>query len=589
MDPKDIHRFSSDRPIEKVEDDLLDRAGFSKDIADALAGWHEKDSLVVALHGNWGSGKSSIKNMAISELKKLKKNKPEIIEFAPWEWAAQEKITASFFQEISATIGRKDKSKDGKKLAASLKKYGRYLNTGESIATGFSTALPALFIFAAILGIGNNFLDENWVKNLTSVLLGLTVVGAGILKWGKSFLNKISGNIEITAKENELSLIHLRNELTELLKKKENSLLVIMDDLDRLTSEQLRMVFQIVKANTEFPNVVFLLLFQRDLVEDKLDDGKQKGKDFLEKIIQIPFDIPKIEISLIHNLLFNKINRILEQDKFAVKMFDSMYWTNCFYRSLYVYFDNLRDVYRFSSTLSFHFNLFRGRSAFEVNPVDLIAIECLRVFEPDVYKAIARSKEFIIKNSPDRLSGTDDTILQAIEGITEKSTDGKKDYVSKLIMQIFPNIEWALGGKSYSYRFSDSWLREMRICHPSNFNKYFQLSILSGELSNSDLTEMLVLTSNRSDFSAYIVSLKERGILMNALFQFGSYIDKIPIENAIPFIQACLDNGDEVDHESVGVLTVSSNSHLVDFVIRFLERISSIEDRGQIILKCFTR
>ena len=58
-----------------------------------------------------------------------------------------------------------------------------------------------------------------------------------------------------------------------------------MDDLDRLTSSQLRMVFQLVKANLEFPNVVFLLLFQRDLVEDKLNDGAQLGRDYLEKII----------------------------------------------------------------------------------------------------------------------------------------------------------------------------------------------------------------------------------------------------------------------------------------------------------------
>ena len=55
-----------------------------------------------------------------------------------------------------------------------------------------------------------------------------------------------------------------------------------MDDLDRLTTSQLRMVFQLIKANLEFPNVVFLLLFQRDLVEDKLNDGAQLGRDYLE-------------------------------------------------------------------------------------------------------------------------------------------------------------------------------------------------------------------------------------------------------------------------------------------------------------------
>ena len=109
MNSKDIHGFSSDRPISKIEEDLLGRADFSTDLADAISSWYGKDSLVVALHGEWGAGKSSIKNMVITKLEEQDKYRPDIIEFSPWEWAAQEKITASFFQEISKAIGRKDR------------------------------------------------------------------------------------------------------------------------------------------------------------------------------------------------------------------------------------------------------------------------------------------------------------------------------------------------------------------------------------------------------------------------------------------------------------------------------------------------
>jgi len=72
MEPIDLHGFSSDRPITKAEDDLLGRSGFSSDLANAMASWHGNDSLVVALHGDWGSGKSSIKNMALSQLGKVR-------------------------------------------------------------------------------------------------------------------------------------------------------------------------------------------------------------------------------------------------------------------------------------------------------------------------------------------------------------------------------------------------------------------------------------------------------------------------------------------------------------------------------------
>lgn len=586
MEQKDLHGFASDRPITKVEDDLLGRSGFSTDLANAMANWHGNDSLVVALHGDWGSGKSSIKNMALSRLEEITEKKPEIIEFSPWEWAAQEKITASFFQEVSKSIGRTDKSKSGKELAATLKRYGRYLNTGETVVSGFSAALPTLFVLATLIGVGGNFSNEAWVSNISTVTLLVLGGWAAALKWGKDFLNKLSGNFEGNAKEKEQSLGEMRHELTDLLLKRESPLIIVMDDLDRLTSSQLRMVFQLIKANLEFPNVVFLLLFQRDLVEDKMNDGAQQGRDYLEKIIQVPFDIPRIETTRLHSLLFNKLDKIIEQDESAANMFDSGRWGNIFHGSLNKYFDNLRSVYRYTSTLSFHFTLLKGKSAFEVNPVDLIAIECLRVFEPDVYKGIARAKEIFTKNGSDGYGRSKESTETVINRILEKASNEKRESVKEMLKQLFPTIEWALGGTHYSGAFN-TWLREMRVCHPNNFDKYFQFSIPSGELSNSDLQEMLRLTANSDNFSSFILSLKERGILKNALAQFESFTDEVPLENGSAYIKGILDIGDQVDHESIGFTMFSSNTHAVRFVVWFLRRIDDLEGRGKLLLKCF--
>ena len=587
MESQDLHGFSSDRPILKIEEDLLGRSDFSEALADAIASWHGKDSLVVALHGDWGSGKSSIKNMAVYKLECLTKNKPDIVEFSPWEWAAQEKITASFFQEISLSIGRIDKTKSGKKLAATLKKYGRYLNTGEYVATGLSAALPTLFVLATLAGVGGNFSDETWVKNVSTILLGGFAIWAAFLKWGKGLFNNLSGNIEATAREYEQGLSSIRQELTSLLSKRSSSLIVVMDDLDRLTSNQLRMVFQLVKANLEFPNVVFLLLFQRDLVEEKLTDGKQSGRDYLEKIVQVPFDIPKIETTRLHSLLFSKLDYVIEQDKYASEMFDNDRWGNIFHGALYAYFDNLRNVYRFISTLSFHFSLLKGKSAFEVNPVDLIAIECLRVFEPEIYKEIARSKDIFTKNGPDSYGRSAESTTSLIKEILDKACKDKRIFVEELVKQLFPTIEWALGGTSYASDFGNTWLREMRVCYSSNFDKYFQFSIPQGELSNSDLQKMLSLTSDSEGMSSFILSLKERGILKNALSQFESFTDEVPLENGYTYLKALIDIADQVDHESIGFTMFSSNTHAMRLVVWFLRRIEDIENRGKLLLKCF--
>jgi hypothetical protein len=587
MEPKDLHEFASDRPITKVEDDLLGRSGFSSDLANAMASWQGNDSLVVALHGDWGSGKSSIKNMALSRLEAITEDKPDVIEFSPWEWAAQEKITASFFQEISKSIGRKDKSKSGKELAATLQKYGRYLNTGDTLVSGLSSALPTLFVLATLVGVGGNFSNETWVKNISVFLLVALGGWAAALKWGKDLLDKLSGDIEKTAKEKEQSLSDLRRELSALLLKRKAPLIVVMDDLDRLTSTQLRMVFQLIKANLEFPNVVFLLLFQRDIVEDKMNDGKQLGRDYLEKIIQVPFDIPRIEITRLHSLLFNRLDKIIEQDKSVANMFDSGRWGNIFHGALNKYFDDLRSVYRYTSTLSFHFTLFKGKTAFEVNPVDLIAIECLRVFEPDVYKEIVRSKEIFTKNGSGGYGRSKDSTAALIQEILDKASPDKRDAVEEVIKQLFPTIEWALKGTHYSGDFTNTWLKEMRVCHPSNFDKYFQFSIPSGELSNSDLRDMLDLTSDSERFSAFILSLKDRGILKYALSQFESFTDEVPLANGSTYIKGILDIGDKVDHETTGFTFLSSNTHAVRLVFWFLKRIDPLKERGELLLNCF--
>lgn len=57
--------LSTDRPIPGRLEDKLSRAGFADAIATAIRSWRGKDSLVLALYGEWGSGKSSIKNMIL--------------------------------------------------------------------------------------------------------------------------------------------------------------------------------------------------------------------------------------------------------------------------------------------------------------------------------------------------------------------------------------------------------------------------------------------------------------------------------------------------------------------------------------------
>ena len=46
----------------------MGRGDFAETIAAAMRGWGGRDSLVIAIYGPWGSGKTSIKNMTVDAL-----------------------------------------------------------------------------------------------------------------------------------------------------------------------------------------------------------------------------------------------------------------------------------------------------------------------------------------------------------------------------------------------------------------------------------------------------------------------------------------------------------------------------------------
>lgn len=123
------HLFSSDRPINYQSEDLLGRVGFADSLALAIKGWTGNDSLVIALYGPWGSGKSSIKNMVLELLRKAKKECPFIVEFTPWQWSGQEQLAEAFFREIGTVLEKADKTK-GKKTGCQVAPIWLIFNNG---------------------------------------------------------------------------------------------------------------------------------------------------------------------------------------------------------------------------------------------------------------------------------------------------------------------------------------------------------------------------------------------------------------------------------------------------------------------------
>lgn len=104
-------KYSTDRPIDKEEQDLLGRSSFSNQLGKAIYEYDGHEGLVIGLFGKWGTGKTSVINMAINEINKLAEsddNKPMIMRFTPWNYSDKDNLISLFFQSLKIKIDIQD-------------------------------------------------------------------------------------------------------------------------------------------------------------------------------------------------------------------------------------------------------------------------------------------------------------------------------------------------------------------------------------------------------------------------------------------------------------------------------------------------
>jgi len=301
-----------DRPISSAQEDLLGRSGFAQTLATAILAWRGDDSLTIAVSGDWGSGKTSLKNMLLERLREYGSESPEIVEFNPWKWSTQDKISSAFFREISIALNKVDKSAEGKKRVRRWQRYGRLLTFGSETVTEFSNAIPALLALATIFGLLAAFVPDGTAAEIGKTLAVALAALVAFLKFVGGLATKfaafLNGNLNDL---DEISLEERKTELKEDLLKLPKPVLVVIDDMDRITKEETRLLLQHVKANADFPKMVYLLLYHEEMVANHFAEPSLSGKEFLEKIVQLPFDIPAISQSRVQQVLFAGLDKTL--------------------------------------------------------------------------------------------------------------------------------------------------------------------------------------------------------------------------------------------------------------------------------------
>ena len=480
-----------DSPIKTKEEDSFNREPMATRIAEKINHFSSNgfsESFVVGIEGDWGSGKTSLINLVLEDL-----NSSDflIIKFNPWNFSDQNELITDFFNSIADALKQAEKEK-GEGI---IEKVRNYSSAPEKI------------------------------KNYSSKLLKrseLTIAPEASFLGIKLKLGTIykTGDDDTLEKQKE--------EINNLLRSIKERIVIVIDDIDRLDSQETRLVLKLVKMTANFANTIFLLAYDRGRVGDMISEKGIPGEEFLKKIVQLSFLLPKVDQRDLFDILFRRINEIIEN--FDDELWDQQRWEDIFESGLKKLFPTVRDIKRYINSLRLDLEIIGEE---EVNPVDFLGIEAIKVFAPDVYFAMANEKQTFAFPSTDRIydivsplpfpgGWVDDGTAQdpsnrksVCEKIIKKSPKGLSKTIREIVRKLFPQVE-----NLYSDRPHDSWeqqlndwTQQLRVCSGSVFDKYFSLSIVSSVLSEKDLNNFLAKIDDRSASAEKLKKFQEEAKL----------------------------------------------------------------------------
>lgn len=521
--------IGSDIPQSDPAHDAYGYAPFSKRIADAIQKTPSPQGLVMAIHGVWGSGKSSLLNFVKHYLAELPEiGRPIVIDFNPWWFKNRDDLAAQFLVLFRQRLV--GESEIIRKIGDLLADYSGSIGTAVSLSYGIPLLDKPIQFFLKLF------------------------------------------------KRVPKDVPHLKAELSKILGEADQRFVFVIDDIDRLAPDEIRELFKVIKALADFPNVIYLLSFDRKVVADALNVSLGvEGEAYIEKIVQVPFSLPTVDPIRLRQKLFKELDSILES--YPLKNFDQTYWGNVYFEGLDHYIKKPRDIVRVINALT----VLYPSVAEEVNPTDFIALEFLRIFEPEVYGLIWMNKELFSGLHSSSYQQERESEKAFHNAWVEKVPAEKRTQVKGLMQRLFPRLESVWGNMSYSGDFMKRWRNELRVCSPEIFDVYFQFGVAPEALRRTELDELIAIAAQQSKLAADI--LKSASLIKRPsgstkareyLERLRDLENEISQEAAVGLIRALFDVGDELlspEDEQGGFTTLQNRWRLMFAINHLMERV----------------
>lgn len=548
MADKALH---NDKPIASPAEDRFGVDPFAKTLAASIRKLASPEGTVIAFNGPWGSGKSSAVNLVLHHLKgAIETDEIVVINFACWWFRGEEELALAFFRELYAGLG----ATLGDRFKRVLPKIGaRLLRAGAMVGPGID-----------LVGGG-----------------GAGAVAAGAMGW-------LSGLIQ---QDDTVEKLHA--ELANALADQKKRFLIVIDDIDRLAPDEALLIFRLVKSVGRLPNMIYLLVFDRQLAENIVAEKyPTEGPHYLEKIIQAGFDIPEPRQDDLRQELLEILGELCgppDQNE------DGVRFMNIFYDVVAPEIKMPRDLIRLANSLAVTWPAVGS----DVDRADFIGVEVLRVLRPNVYRALRANKE--------RLCGVR-------RSMTERPQQQQRDEYDKLLlgsvapqdqerlrralMRLFPPLSAIWSNVVYGEHSMTEWSRERRVCASEHFDSYFRFSLGGDVLPKAEIDQLAARASDREFITrslreALNVNRSSGGTKAALLLdELNLHAAKVADDDVSPLLTTLFKLADELDvtADQAKAFSIGDNNLRIHWLLRrlTLERFDLAKRSAVFMVACET-
>lgn len=406
-------------------------------------------SFAVGIVGEWGAGKTIV----LSEIEQLLKDKAIVIKFKPWNSKSPESLIDDFF-----TVLRKGINSNNANIGNIIKRYAAHIID----------------------------MDVNQ---------GLSVLA----KIGSITTNEI------------ITLDSLKDDVQKIISNLDKNVVILIDDLDRLDSDELFETLRLIRNTADFNNVAYVVTYDRDYVCRMLEGkGIVNSERYLEKIFTTSISLPTYEPYILVLLVYKELKKRYGEDSIEFKGLSNYITFTWSGKSNYIlndYIKTYRDAIRFTNHIIQDLEILKRNSAtysLDLNMKEWFHLELLKFSYP---------KEYLnLRNLPnEHLEVVYDSSQYGYVRIKKPS----KDQTVNEIQTPFDSILTLI--------FEGNNFKPNSISYEHNYYNYFALRVLSTEIKQSEFNNLFDDISLDMDYVLRLWKGRNPSVNKSVAAHFSNY------------------------------------------------------------------